>query len=147
MRVQGKNYGEVGQDVLQRFHSWVTSGKGGEEWSLEEENHEGWRVSVDEGDGKFGWLLLRASLHDPLLVLNTESEITGGEAGVHMHPPAIAHRLVGHTRSKTWTLHHVSMCMCAAPSQGERMMWWYLAGAGACVEVAESGWIARKTVL
>ena len=25
-----------------------------------------------------GWLLLRASLHDPLLVLNVESELEGG---------------------------------------------------------------------
>lgn len=26
-----------------------------------------------------GWLLLRASLHDPLLVLNVESELEGGK--------------------------------------------------------------------
>lgn len=26
-----------------------------------------------------GWLLLRASLHDPLLVLNVESELDGGK--------------------------------------------------------------------
>lgn len=37
------------------------------------------QVTVDEGDGKMGWLLLRASLHDPLLVLNVESELEGGE--------------------------------------------------------------------
>ena len=39
---------------------------------------QGWRVSVDEGDGKRGWALLRASLHDPLLVLNVESDVRGG---------------------------------------------------------------------
>jgi hypothetical protein len=40
-------------------------------------------VSVDEGGGKQGWLLLRQSLHDPLLVLNCESEVAGGcRAGV-----------------------------------------------------------------
>lgn len=33
---------------------------------------------MDEGDGKQGWLLLRASLHDPLLVLNAESDIPEG---------------------------------------------------------------------
>ena len=37
------------------------------------------QVTIDEGDGKMGWLLLRASLHDPLLVLNVESELEGGE--------------------------------------------------------------------
>ena len=31
-----------------------------------------------EGEGRRGWLLLRQSLHDPLLVLNTESEVPGG---------------------------------------------------------------------
>jgi len=30
------------------------------------------------GEGKRGWALLRASLHDPLLVLNIESEVPGG---------------------------------------------------------------------
>ena len=36
------------------------------------------QVTVDEGEGRIGWLLLRASLHDPLLVLNVESELEGG---------------------------------------------------------------------
>ena len=35
-------------------------------------------MTVDEGEGRMGWLLLRASLHDPLLVLNVESELEGG---------------------------------------------------------------------
>ena len=33
---------------------------------------------MDEGEGRFGWLLLRASLHDPLLVLNVETELDDG---------------------------------------------------------------------
>lgn len=37
------------------------------------------QVTVDEGEGRMGWLLLRASLHDPLLVLNVESELEGGK--------------------------------------------------------------------
>ena len=41
-------------------------------------NHEGYRVRVDEGGGKFGWFLLRQSLHDPVCVLNFESETRGG---------------------------------------------------------------------
>ena len=41
-------------------------------------NHEGYRVHVDEGGGKFGWFLLRQSLHDPVCVLNFESEKRGG---------------------------------------------------------------------
>jgi hypothetical protein len=58
----------------------LQDGAGGQSsWSLEPVNHEGWRVTVDEGDGKRGWLLLRQSLHDPLLVLNVESDKEGGE--------------------------------------------------------------------
>lgn len=58
----------------------VQGGAGGESsWSLEPVNYEGWRVAVDEGEGRRGWLLLRQSLHDPLLVLNVESDRQGGE--------------------------------------------------------------------
>lgn len=49
---------------------------------MEEVNHEGHRVKVDEVDGKQGWVLLRQSLHDPLLPLNIESEIGGGVARI-----------------------------------------------------------------
>jgi hypothetical protein len=39
-------------------------------------------VNVEEGgEGKRGWLLLRQSLHDPLLVLNMESDTKGGKNG------------------------------------------------------------------
>lgn len=57
----------------------MTSGKHAD-WALEPVNYEGWRVVVDEGSGRQGWLLLRQSLHDPLLVLNVESEVKGGVA-------------------------------------------------------------------
>ena len=80
--MQHKDFGDVGKQVLEDFRDWVVNGMGGEEWTLEPENHEGWRVSVDEGEGKQGWLLLRSSLHDPLLVLNVESELVGGQARI-----------------------------------------------------------------
>lgn len=38
------------QAVLDCFHDWLQEGAGGAgTWSLEPENHEGWRVSIDEG--------------------------------------------------------------------------------------------------
>ena len=43
-----------------------------------EDNYEGLRVCVDEGNGKQGWFLLRCSLHDPVMVLNFESQVEGG---------------------------------------------------------------------
>lgn len=126
--------------TLERFKAWLDNGGGDPGWSLEPENHEGWRVVVDErelrrlqmcmccscvvsfgpgriwlarsiapshrhhgrsvqlsgpptittpitalcvsGDGRKGWLLLRASLHDPLLVLNVESDVAGGASRI-----------------------------------------------------------------
>lgn len=77
--LQQQSFKEDGKNALEAFHQWIQDGAGGADgWVLEEENHEGWRVSVDEGEGKQGWLLLRASLHDPLLVLNVESDIPKG---------------------------------------------------------------------
>lgn len=78
--MQDPEFKSIGGQVLQQFYDWVTGGAGGEGgWSLEPVNYEGWRVNVEEGEGHRGWLLLRQSLHDPLLVLNIESDTPGGE--------------------------------------------------------------------
>lgn len=69
------DYSNYGAAVVADFAKFASSVEG---WTLESENHEGFRVSVDEGDGKAGWLLLRPSLHDPVLPMNVESEVTGG---------------------------------------------------------------------
>lgn len=42
------------QAVLDCFHDWLEAGAGGaSNWSVEPENHEGWRVSIDEGGSTF----------------------------------------------------------------------------------------------
>lgn len=42
------------QAVLDCFHDWLEAGAGGAaNWSVEPENHEGWRVSIDEGGATF----------------------------------------------------------------------------------------------
>ncbi|CAL5224325.1 g6994 [Coccomyxa viridis] len=83
LKLKGDNFKEDGQKILADFHSWVQGGASGAEgWNLEKENHEGWRVSIEEGEGKRGWALLRASLHDPLLVLNVESDVRGGSCEI-----------------------------------------------------------------
>lgn len=64
-----------GAKALAAFKEFIPTVAG---WEMEAENFEGWRVNVDEGEGKRGWLLLRQSLHDPLLVLNVESDTAGG---------------------------------------------------------------------
>ena len=45
------------------------------EWTAEAENHEG--IRFNSAGGK-GWLLLRMSLHDPVMPLNIESDAPGG---------------------------------------------------------------------
>lgn len=71
--------------ALAAFRAWVVGGGAGGSWSLEEVNHEGWRARVDEsgepGGGR-GWVLLRGSLHDPLLVLNAESSVANGTCAI-----------------------------------------------------------------
>ncbi len=49
--------------------------------SLELPNYEGVRVNVNE-DGVSGWLLLRKSLHEPLMPLNIESDCAGGVSAI-----------------------------------------------------------------
>lgn len=68
-----------GARVVEAFVEFV---RGVDGWTVEAENYEGYRVRVDEGDGREGWLLLRQSLHDPLLPLNVESEVEGGVARI-----------------------------------------------------------------
>jgi phosphomannomutase len=73
------DYQSYGAKVVESFAEFASGVKG---WTVEETNYEGYRVVVDEGGGKAGWLLLRQSLHDPLLPLNVESEIPGGVAKI-----------------------------------------------------------------
>jgi len=82
LRITEPDFKAVGGVVLDRFKAWIDSGAGlpAGKWTLDEINHEGWRINIDEGDGKRGWVLLRQSLHDPLLVMNAESEVAGGVA-------------------------------------------------------------------
>ena len=46
-------------------------------WSACNDNHEGIRINTDKTCGN-GWFLLRLSVHDPIIVLNSESDEIGG---------------------------------------------------------------------
>ncbi|KAI7839500.1 hypothetical protein COHA_006767 [Chlorella ohadii] len=84
--IQASDVRAEGERVTAAFKQWVDAGCGGaSHWKLEDENYEGWRVKVLEGDGKEGWLLLRPSLHDPDIVLNVESEQAGGMKAILQH--------------------------------------------------------------
>ncbi len=63
-----------GKEVIASLEEFAKAKEG---WSLAPDNFEGVRVNLDENHGN-GWLLLRLSLHEPLLPLNIESNDVGG---------------------------------------------------------------------
>ena len=46
-------------------------------WRVADDNREGIRIYFD-GENEKGWLLLRLSVHDPIMPLNIESNAEGG---------------------------------------------------------------------
>jgi phosphomannomutase len=86
VKIKAADIAAEGAKVTAAFKKWMDEGAGGNaRWVLEEENYEGWRVKVDEGNGKEGWILVRPSLHDPDVVMNVESEINGGMREILLH--------------------------------------------------------------
>lgn len=62
-----------GKNVLDELKDYAE--KSG--WTLAPSNYEGIRISFGSGEGD-GWFLLRMSLHDPIMPLNIESNVKGG---------------------------------------------------------------------
>lgn len=69
-----KDFKQYGLRVIEEFESFAKNSKN---VSVCTDNFEGIRISFDDGITK-GWLLLRMSLHEPLLVMNCESDNNGG---------------------------------------------------------------------
>lgn len=66
-----KRYGE---DVIKQLEEYAATQEG---WTVADDNREGIRISLDENHGN-GWMLLRLSVHDPILPFNAESDSVGG---------------------------------------------------------------------
>lgn len=64
----------TGAGVLKALTEFAEQTEG---WSIVKDNYEGIRIAVDKDNGD-GWLLLRMSVHDPVMPLNIESNIEGG---------------------------------------------------------------------
>ena len=80
--LRAADFKAAGGVVVDGFAAGVRGGAFGPAWSGAAVNHEGFRACVAEGGDKAGWALLRQSLHDPLLVLNVESDVAGGGAAI-----------------------------------------------------------------
>lgn len=63
-----------GEKIISLFEE-AAKAKGS--WSAAADNHEGIRINADNSCGN-GWFLIRLSVHDPIIVLNAESDENGG---------------------------------------------------------------------
>ena len=68
------NFRPEGEKIISLFEN---AAKLNESWSAANDNHEGIRINADKDNGN-GWFLLRLSVHDPIIVLNSESDENGG---------------------------------------------------------------------
>ncbi len=69
-----QDFAARGERILDALRESVAAEPG---WRVVPDTHEGVRVTC-RGPGEQGWFLLRLSLHDPVLPLNVESEVSGG---------------------------------------------------------------------
>ena len=76
IKITQTDFKAYGQKVLEDMKTKFAEVPG---WTLVEPNYEGVRVSCTNGNEE-GWLLLRMSLHDPVMPLNIESNVEGGVA-------------------------------------------------------------------
>lgn len=73
-KIAGEDFGAYGTKVLEDFEKFAEADP---RFHIVKPNYEGIRVSFDDEEVK-GWLLLRKSLHDPVLPMNVEAEKKGG---------------------------------------------------------------------
>jgi len=67
-----------GNQVIEALHTFANQQP---HWSVVPRNYEGVRVSCTAPEEQ-GWFLLRLSLHDPVIPLNIESNVSGGVATI-----------------------------------------------------------------
>ena len=73
-KISAEDFKTYGEEVIEKVESLAAGHDG---WRAAKENYEGVRISTDAENGS-GWFLLRLSVHDPVIVLNAESEERGG---------------------------------------------------------------------
>ncbi len=68
------NFKPEGESIISLFENAAKDKNG---WNSADDNHEGIRINADKSCGN-GWFLIRLSVHDPIIVLNCESNEIGG---------------------------------------------------------------------
>ena len=76
MNILDPDFKKAGQAVIEALLSNTLNNPS---WHLAPDNREGVRISFDLKDGvNNGWMLLRLSVHDPVMPLNAEADVEGG---------------------------------------------------------------------
>ncbi len=70
LKIMAQDFRSYGQKVIDEFEKFAQSKK---ECVIAEDNREGIRITTP-----YGWMLLRLSVHDPVMPLNLESDEIGG---------------------------------------------------------------------
>ncbi len=74
IKINADDFQAVGDRVITQMEVFASSQP---DWKIVPNNYEGVRVSCTS-DSEDGWFLLRLSLHDPVIPVNIESNISGG---------------------------------------------------------------------
>lgn len=72
--IQLDDFRPYGEKVIEELEKYF---EGRDGWKIADDNREGMRISADKNNGN-GWLLLRLSVHDPVMPFNIESNEQGG---------------------------------------------------------------------
>ena len=75
-RIQSDDFRPIGEQTLADFRAFAETDP---RFHIVEPNYEGIRVSFDDEEVR-GWMLVRMSLHDPVIPMNVESSREGGVA-------------------------------------------------------------------
>ncbi len=73
-KINESDFKLYGNTVIEKLSSYAEKCS---DMRIADDNREGIRIYFDEADKK-GWLLLRLSVHDPIMPLNIESDVAGG---------------------------------------------------------------------
>ena len=73
-KIKTENFKAYGEKVISDLEKYASEN---ENWTVADDNREGIRIYFDKDNGD-GWLLLRLSVHDPIMPLNIESDKEGG---------------------------------------------------------------------
>lgn len=76
LNITEPDFRAAGKAAIQKVLDYANAA---DNWHIAPDNREGVRISFDlDGGMDNGWFLLRLSVHDPVLPLNVESDVSGG---------------------------------------------------------------------